>query len=216
MKICMFHLMPYRNLPADFEKRYESVWITAPSHELCDPAMAAQYYNWTLDELELASELGLDGICVNEHHQNAYGFMPSPNLMAAALARRTKDTALVVLGNTLPLYSPPTRVAEEFAMLDCISGGRLVAGFPVGSTMDVNFCYGITPEETRPRFYEAHDLIKQAWTRPGPFPFNGQFTQLRYVNPWPKPLQKPHPPVWLAGSTSLETWDFAAQQLHLR
>jgi hypothetical protein len=92
MKSIFFHLMPYRDLPDDFEQRYESVWVTPPNMELCDPAKVAQYYKWNLDELELADELGFDGLGVNEHHQNAYGFMASPNLMAAALARRTPTT----------------------------------------------------------------------------------------------------------------------------
>ena len=78
--------------------------------------------------------------------------------------------------------------------------------------MDVAHCYGITPTQTRPRYYEAHDLIKQAWTREGPFHFNGKYTKLRNVNVWPKPFQKPHPPIWLAGGGSVETWDFAAEQ----
>lgn len=94
-------------------------------------------------------------------------------------------------------------------MLDCLTDARLAAGFPVGTSMDVNRCYGITPTETRPRFNEAHDLIIKAWTQPGPFIFNGRFNQLRYVNPWPQPLQKPHPPVWLAGGGSVETWEMA-------
>ena len=93
MKSIFFHLMPYRDLPADFEDRYESVWVTPPNTELCDPARVAQYYKWNLDELELADQLGFDGLGVNEHHQNAYGFMASPNLMAAALARRTPTRA---------------------------------------------------------------------------------------------------------------------------
>jgi alkanesulfonate monooxygenase SsuD/methylene tetrahydromethanopterin reductase-like flavin-dependent oxidoreductase (luciferase family) len=139
--------------------------------------------------------------------------MASPNIMAAALARRTPgNSAICVLGNTLALYAPATRVAEEFAMLDVLSDGRLIAGFPVGTSMDVNFCYGVTPTETRPRFREALDLIMQAWSRPGPFTFNGRYNQLRYVNPWPKPLQKPHPPVWLAGGGSVETWELAATE----
>ena len=210
MKSIFFHLMPYRDLPDDFEERYESVWVTPPNSELCDPVKVAQYYKWNLDELELADRLGFDGIGVNEHHQNAYGFMASPNLMAAALARRTpNNSAILVLGNTLALYTPALRVAEEFAMLDCLTDGRLAAGFPVGTSMDVNRCYGITPTETRPRFYEAHDLIMKAWTQPGPFPYNGRFNQLRYVNPWPQPLQKPHPPVWLAGGGSVETYEMA-------
>jgi alkanesulfonate monooxygenase SsuD/methylene tetrahydromethanopterin reductase-like flavin-dependent oxidoreductase (luciferase family) len=210
VKCIFFHLMPYRDLPPDFEQRYESVWVTPPNRELCDPAKVAQYYQWNLDELELADQLGYDGLGVNEHHQNAYGFMASPNLMAAALSRRTTSrSAILVLGNTLALYTPAIRVAEEFAMLDCMTGGRLAAGFPVGTSMDVNRCYGITPTETRPRFYEAHDLIMKAWTQPGPFVYNGRFNKLRYVNPWPLPLQKPHPPVWLAGGGSVETWEMA-------
>ena len=210
MKSIFFHLMPYRDLPDDFEERYESVWVTPPNTELCDPVKVAQYYKWNLDELELADRLGFDGIGVNEHHQNAYGFMASPNLMAAAVARRTpNNSAILVLGNTLALYQPALRVAEEFAMLDCMTDGRLAAGFPVGTSMDVNRCYGITPTETRPRFYEAHDLIMKAWTQPGPFPYNGRFNKLRYVNPWPQPLQKPHPPVWLAGGGSVETYEMA-------
>jgi alkanesulfonate monooxygenase SsuD/methylene tetrahydromethanopterin reductase-like flavin-dependent oxidoreductase (luciferase family) len=210
VKVVFFHLMPYRDLPDDFEDRYESVWVTPPSDELCDPAMVARYYKWNLDELELADRLGFDGVGVNEHHQNAYGFMASPNIMAAALARRTpNNSAIMVLGNTLALYSPALRVAEEFAMLDVLSDGRLAAGFPVGTSMDVNQVYGVTPTQTRPRFYEAHDLIMKAWTQPGPFPYNGRFNQLRYVNPWPKPLQKPHPPIWLAGGGSVETWEMA-------
>src|ERR687894_1679195 len=148
MKLEMFHLMPYRELPEDFAERYRSVWVDIPSH-LFDPLRAHEMYNDTLDELELAAASGFDGVCVNEHHSNAYGMMPSPNIMAATLARRTRDVALIVLGNSIALYNPPVRVAEEFAMLDCISGGRLVAGFPVGSSSDTNYCYGQIPSLTR-------------------------------------------------------------------
>src|SRR2546428_1239820 len=137
MKIEMFHLMPYRGLPEDFRERYHSVWVDVPN-ELCDPTVAHELYNQSLDELELAATLGFDGVCVNEHHQNAYGFMPSPNIMAAALARRTRDVALIVLGNSIALYNPPIRVAEEFAMLDCISGGRLGARLPVRANKGTN------------------------------------------------------------------------------
>jgi len=210
MKVHFFHLMPYRFLPEDFREKYRSVWVDVPS-ELFDPAKGHQIYNENLDELEYASSLGFDGICVNEHHQNAYGLMPSPNLMAAALARRTSNSAIVVLGNSIALYNPPTRVAEEFAMLDCISGGRLVAGFPVGTPMDTTFCYGEPPGTLRDKYQEAHDLIIQAWTRPEVFPFNGRYTQLRYVNIWPRPVQKPHPPIWIPGGGSIETWEWVTQ-----
>jgi alkanesulfonate monooxygenase SsuD/methylene tetrahydromethanopterin reductase-like flavin-dependent oxidoreductase (luciferase family) len=210
----MFHLRPDRELPEDFKERYHSVWVDIPSH-LFDPARAHVMYNETLDELEYAAHLGYDGVCVNEHHNNGYGMMPSPNIMAASLARRTSDAAIIVMGNSLPLYNPPIRVAEEFAMLDCISGGRLVAGFPVGSSMDTNFAYGANPATLRAKYYEADELIVKAWTTEETFSFDGQFTQLRYVNIWPRPIQKPHPPVWVPGGGSIETWDWTIERDYL-
>ena len=216
MKISMFHLMPYRDLPDDFEKRYHSVWVDPPFWELTTPEKAGQFYNQTLDELIYAAKVGFDGICVNEHHQNAYGNMPGPNLMGSVLARATAgmDVGIVQMGATLPTTQPPIRVAEEYAMLDCISGGRLIAGMPLGSPMDANFCYGIPPIEQRERYYEAHDLILRAWQSREMFAFNGKYTQLPMVNLWPRPIQQPYPPVWVPGSGSLSTWDFAAQHDH--
>jgi len=211
MKLCWFHLMPYTELPEDFKEKHSSVWVDIDSR-LFDPARAHLMYNDFLDELELAAEVGFDGICVNEHHSNGYGLMPSPNLMAAALARRTRDAALIVMGNSLALYNPPTRVAEEFAMLDCLSGGRLVAGFPVGTPMDTCFAYGQNPSQLRDRYLEAHDLVMRAWTEPEPFIFHGRYNQQRYVNPWPRPLQKPHPPIWIPGGGSVETWRWCAEK----
>jgi alkanesulfonate monooxygenase SsuD/methylene tetrahydromethanopterin reductase-like flavin-dependent oxidoreductase (luciferase family) len=181
MKFHFFHLMPWPDLPDDFQQKYRSVWVDVPSH-LYDPACGHEVYNEYLDELEHAASAGFDGICVNEHHSNAYGLMPSPNIMAASLARRTSDAALVVLGNSIALYNPPIRVAEEFAMLDVISGGRLVAGFPVGTSMDTTYVYGQTPSTLRDKYQEAHDLILRAWTDPDVFTWNGKYTQLRYVN----------------------------------
>ena len=211
MKISAFHLMPHRELPDDFEKRYESVWVTPPWWELADARRVGQYYNWTLDELLYAARAGFDGVCTNEHHQNAYGFMPSPNLMGSVLAKATNgsDVAIVQMGATLPTSNPPIRVAEEYAMLDCISGGRLVAGLPLGSPMDVNFCYGITPMEHRERYREAFALTLKAWQAREIFAWNGRYYQLANVNLWPRPIQQPHPPVWVPGSGSISTFDFA-------
>src|SRR5215472_11044675 len=211
MKVHWFHLMPYQDLPPDFSERYPSVWVDVPAG-LYDPDAGRRMYHEYLDELVEADRLGFDGICVNEHHQNAYGMMPSPNLMASILARETKNAAIVVMGNSIALYNPPVRVAEEFAMLDVLSGGRLIAGFPVGTSMDSNYCYGQTPATLREKFREAHDLIVQAWTHPEPFAFNGKYTQLRYVNLWPRPIQKPHPPIWVPGLGSLETWQWVAER----
>jgi len=207
MKFTWFNLMPWPYLPDDFREKNRSVWVDI-DQKLFDPAKSHEVYNTYMDLLEYADTLGFDGVGVNEHHQNGYGIMPSPNIIAAGLARRTKDAAIVVLGNSIALYNPPVRVAEEFAMLDCISGGRLVAGFPVGTSMDTNYCYGQIPSLTREKYQEAHDLIIKAWTTREPFAWNGRYNKLRHVNLWPRPIQQPHPPIHIPGGGSVETYDF--------
>src|SRR5689334_25427408 len=134
MKISAFHLMPHRELPDDFEKRYESVWVTPPWWELADARRVGQYYNWTLDELLFAARAGFDGVCTNEHHQNAHGFMPSPNPIGSGPAKQTHrlDGARVQTGRTLPTTSPPVRVAGAYGMIGGISGGPPGAGLPLG------------------------------------------------------------------------------------
>jgi alkanesulfonate monooxygenase SsuD/methylene tetrahydromethanopterin reductase-like flavin-dependent oxidoreductase (luciferase family) len=211
MKFHWFHLMPYPHLPEGFRDRYHSVWVDLPVKELYDPVLGHEVYNEYLDELEFADQVGFDGICVNEHHSNGYGLMPSPNLIAASLARRTRRAKLVIMGNSVALYNPPIRVAEEMAMLDVISGGRVVSGFPVGTPMDTAFAYGQNPATLRDKYYEGVELILRAWKSDEPFAFNGKYTQLRYVNPWPRPIQQPHPPVWIPGGGSVETFDWCAK-----
>jgi alkanesulfonate monooxygenase SsuD/methylene tetrahydromethanopterin reductase-like flavin-dependent oxidoreductase (luciferase family) len=210
MKFFAFHLMPWDRLPEDFERRYESAWTWLPN-ELYEPAHGHALYNRYLDELLLAEELGFDGVCVNEHHQNAYGTMPSPNLMAAILARQTRRVKIAVVGNALPFYSPPTRVAEELAMIDVISGGRLIAGLVVGGGPEY-YSFTINPTFARSMYREAFDLVLRAWTEPGPFEHYGEHWKLKYVNPWPRPLQSPHPPIWIPGAGSKETIEFVAQR----
>ena len=95
-------------------------------------------------------------------------------------------------------------------MLDVLSHGRLVAGMPVGGPPCASLCYGVPPLEQRERYYEAHDLIVKAWTADDVFAWNGKFFQLPFVNVWPRPMQTPHPPVWVPGVSSTSTWDFAA------
>lgn len=207
VKFTWFNLMPWPYLPEDFREKYRSVWVDIPN-TLYDPVRGNALYHQYMDQLEYAECLGFDGLGVNEHHQNGYGLMPSPNLIAATLTRRTSRAAICVIGNSIALYNPPIRVAEEFAMLDVMSGGRLVAGFPVGTPMDTNFCYGQIPALTRDKYGEAHELIMRAWEADEPFAFDGKYTQLRWVNCWPKPIQKPHPPIYVPGGGSVETWDF--------
>jgi alkanesulfonate monooxygenase SsuD/methylene tetrahydromethanopterin reductase-like flavin-dependent oxidoreductase (luciferase family) len=206
MRFFSFHLMPYPALPPEYDG---PAWVTCPN-DLFDPAVGQQIYNRYLDELVYADELGFDGVCVNEHHQNAYGLMPSPNLMGSILARQTKRVKIAIVGNALPLYDPPTRVAEEFALIDNISGGRLIAGFVVGGGPEY-YSFSMNPAHARERFAEAHEIIMKAWTEPGPFEYMGKHYKLRYVNTWPRPVQQPHPEVWIPGAGSLETMDFVAQ-----
>ena len=207
VKFVWFNLMPWPDLPDTFREDSRSVWVDI-SQSYFDPKRANGIYHTYMDQLEFAESCGFDGIGVNEHHQNGYGIMPSPNLIAAGLARRTSKAAICVIGNSIALYNPPIRVAEEFAMLDCISGGRLVAGFPVGTSMDTNYCYGQIPALTRDKYAEAHELIMKAWAEKEPFAFDGKYNLLRYVNCWPKPVQLPHPPIYIPGGGSIETWDF--------
>jgi alkanesulfonate monooxygenase SsuD/methylene tetrahydromethanopterin reductase-like flavin-dependent oxidoreductase (luciferase family) len=207
-----FHLMPWPYLPPprQFLREHEAAWVTL-SNAHFDPALGAELYSRYLDELVLAEDLGFDGVVINEHHQNAYGLMPSPNLIAAALSQRTSRIRICVLGNALPLYDPPTRVAEEFAMLDLLTGGRLIAGLVVGGGPEY-YSYNVNPTEARGRFREAVDLVVRAWTEPGPFSFDGEYYSLPYVNPWPRPLQRPHPPVWVPGLGSPSTIEFCASR----
>jgi alkanesulfonate monooxygenase SsuD/methylene tetrahydromethanopterin reductase-like flavin-dependent oxidoreductase (luciferase family) len=210
MQYYFFHLMSWPHLEPDFAGKHDSAWVWLPNSHY-DPVKGHELYREYLDTLVLADELGFDGLCVNEHHQNAYGLMPSPNLIAAALTQRTSRARLAVIGNALPLYNPPLRVAEEFAMLDVLSGGRLVAGMVIGGGPEY-FSYNIEPTQARERFREALDLIVKAWTEPGPFLWKSKHYFFRYVNPWPRPLQQPHPPIWIPGAGSLETIEFVAQR----
>src|SRR4029077_19988298 len=156
----------------DFDENYPSSALTFPNR-FFDPKLGQQLYHRYLDELEYADQLGFDGIAVNEHHQTAYGLMPSPNIMAAALARRTERAKIMVLGNAIGIRGNPLRVAEEIAMLDHLSNGRVVSGFVRGIGWE--YCgHSINPTRSRDRFNEAHDLIVKAWTSPEMFSWDGE------------------------------------------
>ena len=122
MRFYVFHLMPWPYLPPDFGQTHDTAWVVC-ENALYDPQRGHEVYNRYLDELEYADELGFDGVCVNEHHQNAYGLMPSPNIMAACLARRTRRVKLVILGNVLTdlanLFNPPLPAKLERRVRHC-------------------------------------------------------------------------------------------------
>ena len=203
VRLYCWHFMAYPHLPADFDQAYDTGWVTVPN-SLWDAQKSRGLYQQYIDQLAYAAELGLDGMVLNEHHQNIYGLMPSPNLIAGALTQKTKRGKIVILGNLLPLHLSPLRVAEEYAMLDNMSDGRLIAGFAPGSEPET-FNYDVASAPSRAQFWEAVELIERAWREDGPFVFEGRHYPLRYVNPWPKPPQKPHPPIWIPGSRSTDT-----------
>ncbi|MGB6536167.1 MAG: LLM class flavin-dependent oxidoreductase [Xanthobacteraceae bacterium] len=216
MKVCMFHLMPYRDLPDDFERRYNSAFIDPGWFDVANSEKVGEYYNATLDELLHAAHAGFHGLCTNQHHQNVYGFMANPSLMGSVLARGTngRDVAIVQLGSTLPSTTPPTRIAEEYAMLDCISGGRLVAGFPTGLPSDAALSNAVVPVEQRERYREALALVQKAWSAKEVFAWNGAHYQLGMVNLWPRPIQQPHPPIWIPGSGISSTAEYVLDHDH--
>lgn len=202
VKIYNFDLLAYPALPTD------APGTPVPSSYF-DPAVGARNYAEHLEEMAYCEELGFAGVVFNEHHYSAYGMMPSPNLIAAALSQRTKKIRIGVLGNILPLRGHPVRVAEEYAMLDCLTGGRLIAGFVRGIPAEYLW-YNVNPQESRGRFEEAYELIMRAWTEPV-WSFEGRFFKLENCALWPRPLQQPHPPVWVA-ARSAESVEWCAKR----
>ena len=193
MKLYNFDLLAYPHVPKDAPR------TPVPSN-FFDPLKGAANYAEHLDEMTYCEELGLDGVVFNEHHYSSYGTMPSPNLIAAALSQRTNRIKIGVLGNILPLRNHPVRVAEEYAMIDCLSNGRLIAGFVRGIPAEYVW-YGVNPEESRGRFQEAYDLIMTAWTN-SVWSFEGEFYKLKDCAVWPRPVQQPHPPIWIAARSA--------------
>jgi alkanesulfonate monooxygenase SsuD/methylene tetrahydromethanopterin reductase-like flavin-dependent oxidoreductase (luciferase family) len=209
MKFFNFHLMPYANVDLDAIAKNGSAWVTF-SNSHYDPEQGAELYHDYLDQMEFADQLGFDGVCLNEHHQTAYGMMPIPGVLAGALTRSVKHANIAILGRALPLVNNPLNIAEEYAMLDNLSRGRIIAGFVRGIGAEYHST-GINPAYSQARFAEAHDLIIRAWTEPGPFEFFGKHYQFRYVNPWPRPYQTPHPPIWIPSQGSSSTIRWAAK-----
>jgi alkanesulfonate monooxygenase SsuD/methylene tetrahydromethanopterin reductase-like flavin-dependent oxidoreductase (luciferase family) len=202
VKVSLFEQVPYRYLPADFEDRYSSV-VTTP-YGVVDPERMHESLNSGYSELLHAARSGFDGVCVTEHSQSTYDISPNPNLMASAVAYGAQaeglDVAITVLGRSLGKSREPLKIAEEYAYLDNISGGRLIAGFPVGLGYDANQNGAIPAIETRDRYREHRDLILKAWTEPEPFAWTGKFEKYGQVNIWPRPIQQPHPPIWIPGT----------------
>jgi alkanesulfonate monooxygenase SsuD/methylene tetrahydromethanopterin reductase-like flavin-dependent oxidoreductase (luciferase family) len=173
------------------------------SQEVAQASMEA-----SLEQLQFADELGFDWVTVAEHHFSSFSLSPNPMILAGALTQRIKQAKIALLGATIPILNP-VRVAEELAMLDLMTGGRIVAGMLRG-TPNEYVTYGTNPAETRDRFAEALALIVRAWTEPQPFGWQGRFYQYRSISIWPRPVQQPYPPIFMSAS-SPESGEWAAQ-----
>ncbi len=157
----------------------------------------------------LADQLGYDAVVVNEHHNSAYSMMPTPNLIAATLIPQTKNCKICIWG-TPPNFMLPNRLAEEYAVLDVLSKGRIEVAFPLGTGMEY-WSNPVNPATAREKFKESLKIILQAWTEDGPTTHYGQFYTYRFLNPWPRPYQRPHPPCYIVGTGSPETIEIAAE-----
>ena len=203
MRGFVFTEMPY---PFVDEDAYSSVRVTLPS-SVYDPTIGHRLYSRYFDIYERADEYGLD-IMLNEHHATATCVEPSVSVTMSVLARSTKNARLLALGNPVSNRRDPVRVAEEMAMIDVISGGRTEVGFVRGVAQEISPANS-SPVLMKERMWEAVDLIVKAWTtHDGPFGWEGEFFHQRQVNVWPRPLQQPHPPIWVptqTASTARET-----------
>ena len=150
MKFFNFHLMPYRHADLDAIEKNGSAWVTYSNRDY-DPKKGAELYHEYLDQMELADRLGFDGVCLNEHHQTAYGMMPTPGVLAGALARSVKRAKIAILGRALPLLNNPLVIAEEYAMLDNLTRGRFIAGFVRGIGAEYH-AMGINPAQSQERY----------------------------------------------------------------
>ncbi len=172
------------------------------------PDVAMRTYEEHLSAWEEIDRLGFDGIGFNEHHCSPYGLMNSPNLLAASAAQRTKRAKLLIYGNLLPLHEP-LRLAEELAMLDNLSKGRLISGFARGIPREYQV-HNVKLADSRARFEEAYEIIIGAWTQEV-FSYEGKFWSYKDVALWPRPVQQPHPPIWIPIVGSKESMEFAAK-----
>jgi alkanesulfonate monooxygenase SsuD/methylene tetrahydromethanopterin reductase-like flavin-dependent oxidoreductase (luciferase family) len=204
------HFMPYQGYPEEHEKGTDSFWVDY-SNKNFDPATGTALYQRYFSEMALADRLGYDAVVVNEHHNTIYSMMPVCTLAAAALIPQIKQAKICVFGVPVNLVNP-NRLAEEYAMLDVMSGGRLEIALPLGTGMEYWANTIVNPVTARARFREGIDLMIQAWTQDGPTTFDGDFFTHRYLNIWPRPVQKPHPKIAIVGTGSPETIELAAER----
>lgn len=210
MHLMYFTEQPMSAYPEDEARKAGGISALMFSNQHFDPVEGSRLYNERIEEYLYAEEMGVDGIMLNEHHNAPFCMQARVNMYAAILAAMTDRVKIVLLGNPLPVSENPIQIAEEIAMVDMISKGRLVSGFVRGGGSE-QFANNTNPAYNRERFEEAHDLLIKIWSEPGPFRWEGNHYQFRVVNPWALPMQQPHPRIWIPGVSSIETVTWAAE-----
>ena len=180
-----------------------------PGGEPYDAAACERDFAWYVAQWVKAEARGFEGIFFSEHHFVPGRFSPSPNLLIAAVATRTSKLRLGTMGNVVPFYEP-WRLAEEYAMLDQLSGGRLEIGLASGSGPMEFKAIGMSGDTLHERFTESLDVIDAALTQPE-FSHRGRHWQFERLQIAPRPRQQPAPPRWMTG-LSVPTATLAASR----
>jgi alkanesulfonate monooxygenase SsuD/methylene tetrahydromethanopterin reductase-like flavin-dependent oxidoreductase (luciferase family) len=202
MKASFFVSLPYGRVREPISR-----WPVP--NRLFDPGQAVEVVASRMDHVQLADELGFDWIGCAEHHYSPGSLAANVSAVAAAITQRARRARICIMGALLPLNNP-IRVAEEYALVDAMSGGRLVAGLLRGAPYEY-LVYSVPPAESRARFEEAWELVIRAWSDTEPFGWEGDHYHYRYVSIWPRPIQMPLPPIFISGS-SKESAEFAVQR----
>ena len=201
VKAAIFNRVPYLG------QARGDTWPVAVDTYTSETAQASM--EASLEQFQLADELGFDWVTVAEHHYSPFSLTPNPMVLAGALTQRVRRAKIALLGSNIPIQNP-VRVAEEIAMLDVMTNGRIIAGMLRGTSNEY-VTYATNPAESRERFEEALALIVRAWTEPQPFGWQGRYFEYRDISIWPRPVQRPHPPIFMSGS-SPESGEWAAKQ----
>jgi alkanesulfonate monooxygenase SsuD/methylene tetrahydromethanopterin reductase-like flavin-dependent oxidoreductase (luciferase family) len=199
--------------PDDNPARHPGDTVLLFPNRFFDPVQGSRLFHERLEHYRLAEEVGFDAVMTNEHHTAPFCMSARISIITSFVAAITDKVKLLQLGNPLPLWDNPVQLAEETAMIDMLSGGRLVAGIVRGSGVE-QLANNANPAYNRERFQEAHDLLIKAWTVPGPFRWEGVHYDFRVVNPWAVPLQKPHPRIFVPGVISKETVEWSARRAY--
>jgi natural product biosynthesis luciferase-like monooxygenase protein len=173
-------------------------------------AEGAERFRTIVDQIAYGEEIGFESVWLAEHHFHAFaGIFSSPMVIGAVIAERTKNMRIGTAVLLLP-YHNPLRVAEDYATLDCLSNGRLEFGVGHGFVKWEALTFGIPLDELRERFKENLDVVLKAWSEPT-LDYKGRFYNYRGVQVWPRPLQEPYPTVWMAATTSVESFELSGR-----